>query len=307
MHPVSSPVPAPQTAALSQRLKPLGAFAVLLLLGFAKPLFDLVQFAYHSELFSYILLVPCLSVYLVWTKRNQLPLDSAPDRRLSVPLFLAGGACLAGYWLARRGGWRPQQADYLACMTAAFVLFLAGGCSVFLGRQTLRAVAFPLVFLVFMVPLPESFKGWLETFLQHRSADAAAMLFDLVGTPLLRRGTEFHLPNFALEVAPECSGIHSSVVLFITSLIAAYLLLRANWSRAVLVLCVIPLGILRNGFRIFVLGELCVHVDPGIIDSPLHHRGGPIFFGISIIPFFLLLWLLRRLERRRGDVEALKR
>jgi hypothetical protein len=61
---------------------------------------------------------------------------------------------------------------------------------------------------------------------------------------------------------------------------------------------VIPLGILRNGFRVFVIGMLCVHVGPRMIDSVIHHRGGPLFFALSLVPLFLLLWWLRRGERR---------
>jgi hypothetical protein len=45
-----------------------------------------------------------------------------------------------------------------------------------------------------------------------------------------------------------------------------------------------------------VLGELCVHVNPGMIDSPIHHHGGPLFFILSLGPFFLLLYYLRKTE-----------
>ena len=61
---------------------------------------------------------------------------------------------------------------------------------------------------------------------------------------------------------------------------------------------VIPLGILRNGFRILVIGLLCVHVGPQMIDSTIHHQGGPFFFALSLVPLLLLLWWLRRQEQR---------
>ena len=99
-------------------------------------------------------------------------------------------------------------------------------------------------------------------------------------------------------MAPECSGIHSSLVLFITSLLAGYLLLNSPWKRAVLVLAVVPLALLRNGLRIVTIGQLCVHVSPDMINSYIHRKGGPIFFALSLIPFFLLLLFLRRLGSR---------
>src|SRR5207248_3053094 len=139
----------------------------------------------------------------------------------------------------------------------------------------------------------------LETASKLASAEAANFFFHLSGTPVLRDGTIFQLPGMVIEVAQECSGIRSSLVLFITGILASHLLLTSPWRRAVLVAVVIPLGILRNGFRILVISLLCVHVGPHMIHHPIHHRGGPVFFALSLIPLFLLLWWLRR-----GDVAA---
>jgi exosortase/archaeosortase family protein len=107
----------------------------------------------------------------------------------------------------------------------------------------------------------------------------------------------FRLPGMSLRVAPECSGIHSTLVLFITSLLAGQVILRQPWRRAVLCLAVLPLALLRNGFRVFVLGQLCIHFGPQMIDSPIHHHGGPLFFVLSLAPFFLLLYFFRKTER----------
>jgi exosortase len=138
----------------------------------------------------------------------------------------------------------------------------------------------------------------VEIGLQYASAEAAAVLLSLTGTPFLREGRAFELPGITIQVAQECSGIRSSYALLITSVLAAHLLLRARWKRWVLALVVLPLGIMRNGFRILTISLLCVHVSPEMIDSPVHHRGGPIFFALSLVPFFLLLLWLRRTERR---------
>jgi exosortase/archaeosortase family protein len=86
------------------------------------------------------------------------------------------------------------------------------------------------------------------------------------------------------------------MVLLMTSLLAGNMFLKSNGSRLVLALFVVPLAIMRNGFRIFVIGELCVHVGPQMIDSPIHHHGGPIFFALSLVPFFALLLYLRKKE-----------
>ena len=161
----------------------------------------------------------------------------------------------------------------------------------------MRVLAFPFFLLVFMVPFPVVLREGIEAVLQHGSASVADWMFMLTGTSFMRSDMVFRLPGISLRVAPECSGIHSTLVLFITSLLAGQVILHQPWRRAVLCLAVFPLALLRNGFRVFVIGQLCIHAGPQMIDSPIHHRGGPLFFVLSLVPFFLLLYYLKKTER----------
>jgi len=118
---------------------------------------------------------------------------------------------------------------------------------------------------------------------------------------VFRDGQTFCLPGLTVQVAEECSGIHSSLVLFITSLVAGRIFLKTLWPRVVLTLIVVPLSLIRNGVRIVTISLLTIHVDPRIIDSPLHHRGGPVFFVLSLMGLLVVLWGLRWMEgRKRG-------
>jgi exosortase C (VPDSG-CTERM-specific) len=219
--------------------------------------------------------------------------------------FFAAGTGLI-FWRAALavGGENLPIEDSLALTTLAFLLMFGGICCWTLGRRTLRARVFPLAFLTFMVPLPVDLRTYLETLLQYGSSAAAYGFFRLSGMPVLQNGVVFHLPGFSLQVAPECSGIHSSLALFITSVVAGHLFLRARWKQVALALAVIPLALLRNGFRVFVIGQLCVRIGPQMIDSYIHRHGGPIFFVLSLIPFCLLLWLLAKPERNSTRIQA---
>ena len=287
--------PATLSPLLRRQFRLLAICTLVLAACFAAPLFALARFALHSDLYSHILLIPFVSVYLAWLKKNEFLHDSEPDRKLAL-LPLAAGLLSSLAFLALHSRLQLASVDSLAWNVFSFFLLFIGACFLSLGRQTIRALAFPIGFLIFLVPFPVIVKDAIESFLQHRSADAAELLFGLVGTPLLRHGVDFQLPGFGLQVAPECSGIRSTLVLFITSLVAGQLFLHSPWKRALFALVVIPLGIFRNAFRIVTIGELCIHVDPGFIDSPIHHRGGPVFFLISMVPFVLLLYFLRRTE-----------
>jgi exosortase C (VPDSG-CTERM-specific) len=278
----------------------LGCIA-LLIVAFIKPLWSLALHSATTELDSYILLVPFISAYLIYIRRKQLPRECFPTPGFAMVPLGAGLAALAAPWSIRAWGWPLSHNDFLTLMALAFVCFLTGSGFFFLGRKWMAAAAFPIAFLIFMVPLPDRAVDWLETASKLASTDAAHLFFLLSGTPVLRDGTVFHLPGIIFEVAQECSGIRSSWALLMTGLVASHLFLKSPWRRAVFVAFIVPLGILRNGFRILVIGLLCVHLGPNMIHSIIHKQGGPAFFALSLFPLFLLLWWLRNCERSRSS------
>jgi exosortase C (VPDSG-CTERM-specific) len=285
-------------AALMARSGRFALAAAALALCFARPLYGLARFALHRDLYSYILLVPFISIYLIWMIRRSLPRAPGDDRGIAALPLAAGVALLTWYWMGARSGAATRPEDSFALISLSFVAFLIGLFCLFYGRRGLKAALFPLAFLVFLSPLPVAVTDGIEKFLQHSSAAAADGLFVISGTPVFSQGLVFRLSDISIEVAPECSGIHSTLVLFLTSLLAGYLFLRSPWKRSLLTLAVIPLAILRNGFRVFTIGELCVHIGPQMIDSYIHRHGGPFFFILSLVPFFLLLAYLSKSESR---------
>ncbi len=292
--------------AFRRQVRSLAVVTGLLVLCFGRSQLQLLAFSMHSELFSYIPLIPFISAYLIWSERKRLSLEIVPSRLGAGAFGAWGTALLAGYWMATRSGWHPAEQDYLSLMTLALLCFFWGACMATLGWKVMRQALFPAAFLIFAVPLPTVWMDNIDTFFQYTSAVAAHGFFWLCGTPTVRNGLDLHLPDFALTVAPECSGIHSTLVLFMTSLMAGYLFLNRAWTRAVLVLAVIPLAILRNGFRICVVGELCVHISHDMIRSPIHRKGGPIFFALSLIPFLLFLLYLRKFNSTAPGRQAIK-
>ena len=279
---------------LADRTRVIGwaMWVVLGTLVLIQPLLRLLTLASTTSLHSHIPLIPVISAYLLLQQRETLP---APGPRAWAPALLLIGLSAAAVAAAWRSGLAPT--DTLALYTLAYVLHIAAGGFIFLGSRWMVRAAFPIAFLVFMVPLPDATVIWLEDALVLASADVSAWMLNVSGTPMFREGTILRLPTIALEVARECSGIRSTWVLFITSFVASQMVLKSPWRRLVLVAIVFPLGVVRNGFRILTIGLLCVHIGPHMIDSVIHHRGGPIFFVLSLIPLFLLLAWLRRGDR----------
>jgi exosortase C (VPDSG-CTERM-specific) len=296
----SSPGGAGPSSGGFTQLRPLLWAVGGLLLCFSWPLFELVRYSLGSDLYSHIVLVPGVSVYFIWIKRDRLADRSAPNRAVAYALLAMGVVATAYFVVTLLMGSNWPREDSLALSTGAFVLLLSGACGLFLGRSAYRELSFPLAFLAFMLPFPHFLLEAIETFLQHGSSSVAAFFFSVAGTPYFRQELIFQLPGITLQVAPECSGIHSTLALLITSVVGGYFFLRSPLSRAILSLAVIPLALVRNGFRVFVIGELCVHVSPDMIHSYIHRQGGPIFFALSLIPFGILLVALVKFEKRRA-------
>jgi exosortase C (VPDSG-CTERM-specific) len=282
---------------MSRRYIQFGIFSALAALAFGKVLFQWASCGWGHDLFSYVLLVPFVSAYLIWIRKDEITVETRPAYGAGAGFLVGALLLLGGYWQANRADKSFTTTDALAIQMLAFWCVLMSGMAFTFGTATLRRFCFPLGFLLFAIPFPDSVTDWITRGLQLGSAEAADLLLSLSGMPVLRNDvTSFVLPGFRMNVAPQCSGIRATLVLFILSFVAGYLLLRTTRSRLLLVLAVIPLALLRNGLRIFTIGQLCVQISPDMAKSYIHTKGGPIFFALSLIPFFALLLFLRKRE-----------
>ncbi len=274
----------------NQRLRVVLATLGLLCVAFI-PVFQVwFRIAMGSDLHSHVILIPLVSAYLLVTDRKNFAWDSKPSRVIGVAVLALAGMIL-GWSFVSNPPW--SEVDLTALRIFTFVGFVWGIGFLFAGSKWMRSAIFPVGFLLFMIPLPDQAVEQLEKFLMVTSAQLSEAVFSIGGIPIYRNGQVLELPGVVLRVAQECSGIRSSWVLFITSVLAAYLFLPTVPRRIALVAAVLPLGILRNAVRIYVIGWLCVHVGPEMIDSWIHRKGGPVFFAVSLVPLFLLAWWLR--------------
>jgi exosortase len=247
-----------------------------------------------NETFSQIPLIPFISCYLVYGNRNAIFSEISYGWKLGLGLILPGVVSLgAGQFnlLSLR------STNQVVLVVFGMVLIWMGMFAVFFGTRAFRIATFPLLFLLFTIPIPEPALSNFIVFLQKGSADLAEMFFGLARVPYFRQGFIFELPKVTIRVAEECSGIRSTLALLITTVLASHLFLRSNWKRLLLVLLVVPVAIFKNGLRIATLSILAIYVNPGFLQGNLHHRGGIVFFVIALLPMALLLLWLERSEK----------
>jgi exosortase len=250
------------------------------------------------EHYSHIILLPFFGAYLVYLNRHAIFERVEYGLRLGLPLAAFGTVTAA---LAQTTLITGDHEHQLSLVMFGLVGLWMGGFALCYGARALGGAAFPFFLLLFMIPLPPALLTGIIVFLQKASAEGAAILFPLIGMPVLRDGVYFALPGINIEVARECSGIRSSIALLISGLVMAYLLLKSTWARTSLVLVIVPLAIAKNAVRIVGLSWLAVHVDPSFITgSAVHRNGGIPVFLTSLAVLGALTWLLRKCELRRS-------
>lgn len=295
-------------AASPSRLRALltsrnAAFLLLLIApiaGFWQPLSTVIVRSLEYieyEHYSHIVLIPLVTVCLLYLGRAAIfaHVEYAPGTGTSV---LAAGIALG--WLSRSGFLALDRETHLTLATLSAVTLVGGGFLFCYGARAFKAASFGLSLLLLVVPLPPAVLAGIIQSLQAASAEASYLLFTLLDVPILREGFVFALPGLTIEVAEECSGIRSSLALFITGLLVAHFRLRSAWTRTALVLAIVPLAVIKNAIRIVTLSLLAVYVDRGFITGSLHRQGGIVFFLAALVLMAGVAWGLGKLEARFG-------
>ena len=266
------------------------------------PLQELAALSLDDELYSYIGLIPLFSLAIILLKRKDIFSQVKFAPALGAAVVLTGLALLLIGTV-----FKPEIGgnDFLSLSTSGFVLWAIGFFIGLYGKRAFKKAMFPLLFLFFSVPVPAVVLDRCVRFLQQMTADVVDGIFGLMGLTYLRTGMVFQLPNVAIEVAEQCSGIRSSLSLVVATTAAGYVFLETGWRRLILVLAIIPMTIFKNALRITTLTLLAAYVDPAwLTDSWLHRAGGKPFFFIALLLWSPILWLLWRSEKKGLKVQG---
>lgn len=269
-------------------------FVVLTSAVFSAPLRALLKLSIDNDAYSQVSFVPLVSAFLVYLERRKIFAQAEYCLRAgSIPVAVGMGGFCAG-----RASLLPlETTDHLAFMMLSLLLVWIGGFVCCYGLRAFRAAAFPALFLLLMIPIPDFLLNRIVYALQKGSAVVTYALFRMVGVPVLKQGFVFSLPGVNIQVARECSGIRSSLALLIASLLAGHFFLRSRWRKVSFSLIVIPITVIKNAIRIATISLLSVYVDRGFLTGRLHHDGGIPFSMIAVAILVPLLWLLQKSER----------
>jgi exosortase len=269
---------------------------------FWTPLRNLVSLSLKNEEYSHTILVPLMSFALVYLERKTIFSRIRRSGGVGALLLLAGIA-LDCVGTGHSGVQRPDS--YLCLRILSLVILWMAGFIFCYGTSAFRAGAFPLLLTLLMIPLPGPLMEKAVALVQHASAEVLDLFLNLSGAPFFRNGMEFRLAGVDLEVARQCSGIHSTLALLLSSLVIGHLCLRSGWKKIILTLSVFPIVSFTNGLRILAVLLLAAYENMSFLTGNLHRHGGILFFllGLMILASLVRVLQARLLSTRQGPEE----
>lgn len=226
-----------------------------------------------------------LALYFAWERRDKI-LASPQQSSLFGLVVVAGSLFLlvAGLLGAEL---------FLARVSIIFTL--AGAILFLFGWRTLRVLAFPLLFMLLMVPLPAIIFNKIAFPLQLLASHVGEYSVRSLDIPILREGNVLILANAKLEVAEACSGIRSLVSLFTLGIVFGYFVDNRVWVRSFIALSAIPVAILANGLRVASAGVAAHNYGTAGVEGLFHEFSGWVVFVVAFLMMFGLQRLLQRL------------
>lgn len=270
------------------RLLWAAALAPIPLIGFIY--FDSLAYMVHiwvtDENYGHGFFVPLISLYFVWERRHAIRTPGLHGSWWGPALLAAGlGLYVVG-----------ELATLYVLLHLSFWMVVVAFTVGAVGVRGAKEMAFPLAYLLTMIPLPDFLYQALSGRLQLLSSALGIGCLQIVGVTAFREGNVIDLGPIQLQVVEACSGLRYLFPLVSLALLCAYLFRDRMWKRITLLASSIPISILLNGFRIGVIGVLVDLYGAGAAEGFLHLFEGWVFFVVSLLALLGEMWLLSRIH-----------
>lgn len=236
------------------------------------------RYMVSDSYYSHGFLVPFVSAFLIWQKRDFL--KSLPQQKNWTGLIIIVFA-LSLHILG--------IALYIFSVSGFSIFFFIIGLSLFFaGKEITKSIIFPLLFLIFMFPLPQAIISSFSFPLKILAAKAGVWIVRMFDVPVHGEGFNIFIPAGHLLVGNPCSGLRSIIAFLALGSVFAYMTPMSKWRKIFLFLLTIPIALLSNIVRVPIL-ILVSHywgLEAAAPDTIVHTGSGMLVF---IIGFILLL------------------
>lgn len=231
----------------------------------------------HDDNYSHGFLIPVISGYLLWQKKEAILQAEYGRNGLGLAVVIVGlllnilGTAAAEWFTVR----------------FSMILVLLGLVWYLAGSQVLRLTWFPIAFLVFAIPIPYTIFRTLTFPLQLFSTKVTHEIITAAGIPALRQGNILHLQNYSLEVVEACSGLRSIITLSALSAVFAYMSPGGPVQRSTLFVMAVPIAIVANIFRLLVTTFGALLISSSFAEGFLHEFSGLLVFMVGLTLLFI--------------------
>ncbi len=257
-------------------------FASVLVLYFPV-LLDLAADWGSNDNYSHGYFIPFISLYMVWHERDRFKRIPARPADWGLVVVLLG---LLQLVLGYMGSEFFLQRTSLITVIAGIIIFC-------LGTQYFRFLLVPVLYLLFMIPLPAIIWNKIAFPMQLFSSYLAEHVVSLCGLSILRQGNILSLPSTTLEVVDACSGLRSLMTMFALSSFLTWQAKFVPWKKMVLFLSAAPIAVISNTIRLCVTAVLASFYGGDVAQGFLHEFSGLVTFGLGIIMLIAVNHLLR--------------
>jgi len=267
-------------------------FAVSTLLiayPFMETIIDMEYRWSSQEEYGYGYIIPLITLFLIWQRKELLAKQAFKPTYLAVPLLLISGSL---YFMGAVSTTHTLS-QYALVFT---ILSLAYGV---LGWHSFKIVAIPIALLFFMVPLPPFIYNNLSGKLQLISSELGVAVIRAFGISVYLEGNVIDLGTFKLQVVEACSGLRYLFPLVSLSFVAAYLYSVETWKRVIVFLSSVPITVFMNSFRIGVIGVLVENYGIEQAEGFLHDFEGWFIFMACMGILFIEMAILARIGKRK--------
>jgi exosortase len=261
-----------------------------LLVGFILCYFITFQWLIHKyeaqdSYYSHGYLIPFVCAYLIYLKKKEIGQTEISSNPAGLIFILFA---LAIHVFGVLGN--------IHFISGFSMVFYVIGCSLYLlGTQITRLILFPLLFLLFMCPIPESYINIIAIPFKSLATSIAMQLLNVFNIPYMREGFIVHLPSSNFVVGTPCNGMRSLISFAALGVLMLYIFRTSLWKKVFFLAIIPPLALFLNGVRIFLLLWIATNYgqEAASPESYLHDGSGMLVF---IIGFIFLVFLMRRIN-----------
>ncbi len=243
--------------------------------------------AWGREEYSHGYMIPLVVAFLVWQRKDQLEKIQFSDSWVGVVIVLLG---IGLYFLG-------ELSTLYIIIQYAFLVTVFGIAFCMVGREGMRKIWVPLLFLGFMIPLPSFLFNNLSSLLQLISSQLGVSVIRFFGVSVYLEGNVIDLGNYQLQVVEACNGLRYLFPLMSLAFLCAYFFKGALWKRAVIFISSIPITVLMNSFRIGVTGVLVDYKGIAMAEGFLHDFEGWFIFMSCLGVLIAEMWVLSKIGR----------